>query len=189
MNITTQQLTDKEISIIEEIHKNPEIDQRTIAQNVGLSLGLTNLIIKRLVNTGYIKIKQLNKRKVKYILTPKGFVEKAKKTYNYILKTTSQFFTIYRGLKKLILKLAKNGKYNFLIYTDDEIFELIKFVFKLNNLNIKYERIYELPKTTEINNSYVYIILSFKKYRKIPQNPNVVDLLSYLYEKDKINRS
>lgn len=174
MNI--QQLTEKEISIIEEIHRNPEIDQRTIAQNVNLSLGLTNLIIKKLAKTGYIKIKQLNKRKIQYLLTPKGFTEKTKKTYNYIIKTVNQFFYIYEKLKNLIIETTKKGKTTFYILTDDEIYNIFDLIFKtLNIKGVKCKRIFGFPQKLE-NKNTIYLTTYFIK----TNTENVIDLTKYL---------
>ncbi|MFN3551229.1 MAG: winged helix-turn-helix transcriptional regulator [Endomicrobiia bacterium] len=126
----TQQLTEKEINIISQIYQNPQVDQRTIAQNVGLSLGLTNLIIKKLIKTGYIKIKQLNKRKVQYILTAKGFAEKTKKSYNYILKTVNLFKTINSNIQQLILKYLNKGIKKFIILGKSELAQIVENSFK-----------------------------------------------------------
>ncbi|MCS7232286.1 MAG: winged helix-turn-helix transcriptional regulator [Elusimicrobiota bacterium] len=176
--MNTQQLTKKEISIIEEISKNPQINQRTIAQNVGLSLGLTNLIIKKLVKTGFVKIKQLNRKKIEYILTPKGFAEKTKKTYNYILKTTEYFFNIYSKLKELILESIKNGKTHFYIYSTDEIYNLLEFIFhSLKIKNITYSRIYNLPQKFK-NENTLYVIVD--KTGKSINVKNIVNLANYL---------
>ena len=46
---------------------------------MNISLGMTNLL-SRLVAKGYIRIRQLNKKKTEYILTPKGFTEKYHKS-------------------------------------------------------------------------------------------------------------
>ena len=80
-------VSEKEFAVINEISNNHLPDQRTIADRAGISLGMTNLIIKRLIGKGYIKAKQLDKRKIQYLITPKGFSEKANKSYNFALKT------------------------------------------------------------------------------------------------------
>ena len=78
---------ERELKIIEEISQDKNLTQRKISHRLGLSLGMTNIILKRLVSKGYIKVKGLDRRKVQYILTPKGFTEKTKKSYRYFLKT------------------------------------------------------------------------------------------------------
>ena len=50
MNI--KEISEKEFAVIREISINRFPNQRTIATKTGFSLGLTNLIIKKLVKTG-----------------------------------------------------------------------------------------------------------------------------------------
>jgi len=134
-------MDEKEFAVIREISNNYLPDQRTIARKVGISLGITNLIIKRLVRTGYIKIKQLNRKKIQYILTPKGFSEKAKKSYNYTLKTIKQLRAIREGIQELILKEYRNGKTEFIIEGEDDLADITELAFKnLSHLNLKYSR-------------------------------------------------
>ncbi len=42
---------------------------------------------KNAIKKGYVKALQLNRRKIQYMLTPKGFSEKAKKSYSYTVRT------------------------------------------------------------------------------------------------------
>jgi len=134
-------MDEKEFAVIREISNNYLPDQRTIARKVGISLGITNLIIKRLVRTGYIKIKQLNRKKIQYILTPKGFSEKAKKSYNYTLKTIKQLRAIREGIQELILKEYRNGKTEFIIEGENDLADITELAFKnLAHLNLKYSK-------------------------------------------------
>lgn len=82
--------------ILEHIHENPTITQRDLASKLGIALGLTNSYIKRLYKKGCIKIKNLDGKRLKYILTPKGFVEKARLTCNYMARS----FNYFREIKQ-----------------------------------------------------------------------------------------
>jgi len=172
------EISEKEFAVIREISNNHLPDQRTIASKTGLSLGLTNLIIKKLIKTGYIKVKQLNKKKIQYILTPKGFAEKAKKSYNYVLKTAKKFLSINQKLRDLILQEYQNGKREFFLIVDEEFYKILEFVFKSIDLkDIEYKRISSIPKNIKNKNS-IYLITS----EEIIQNKseNIINLLSYL---------
>ena len=48
------EVSEKEFAVIQEIHKNEMPDQRMIAHKTGISLGMTNMIIQRLIERGYI---------------------------------------------------------------------------------------------------------------------------------------
>ena len=61
--------TEHELEILENIYKHKEqIHKRDLAQIVGLSLGMINAILKRLVKKGWLKIKKVNNRNIQYIL-------------------------------------------------------------------------------------------------------------------------
>jgi len=71
--MNTSEINERELRVIEEVGADKNLTQRKISHSLGLSLGTTNLILKKLVRKGYIKMRQLNRRKIQYILTPKGF--------------------------------------------------------------------------------------------------------------------
>ncbi|OGQ55892.1 MAG: hypothetical protein A3I75_01105 [Deltaproteobacteria bacterium RIFCSPLOWO2_02_FULL_50_16] len=85
------------------------LSQRDLSRKTGLSLGLINAILKKLINTGYIKVSHLNKKKLKYILTPKGLSELALKSYHYILKTVNNYNLIQSRMKETLQQLVNKG--------------------------------------------------------------------------------
>ena len=66
--------------ILRFISKKPEISQRKLSKELGLSLGKLNYCLKELKKKGLIKIQNFknNKQKIQYIyiLTPKGILKK-----------------------------------------------------------------------------------------------------------------
>src|SRR6056297_2173118 len=65
--------TAKEIEIIENIyHSQPDMRQRDLAQIAGLSLGMTNAILKRLAQKGWITVRKVNNRNISYAVSPEG---------------------------------------------------------------------------------------------------------------------
>ncbi|MDW7999186.1 MAG: winged helix-turn-helix transcriptional regulator, partial [Thermodesulfovibrio sp.] len=72
------------LKILEHIDQDPSITQRDLTAKLGIALGLTNTYIKRLSKKGYIKIKNLTGKRIMYILTPKGLIEKTRLTCNYM---------------------------------------------------------------------------------------------------------
>ena len=167
---------DKKFLVIKQISENSQYNQRTIARKTGLSLGLVNLIIKKLVKTGYIKIKMLNGKKIEYILTPKGFSEKIKKTYNYFLKTVKYFINTTEKIKQIILQEYEKGTKEFYILADEEIFKIIEYCFKNLPVNdLQYKRILKLPKT--INPNAIYFIATVG--RIFSNSKNIINLLDY----------
>ena len=53
------------LKILEEIDKENAPSQRELAKELNISLGLVNSFIKRLVKTGYFKITNIQKNRIK----------------------------------------------------------------------------------------------------------------------------
>lgn len=64
-----------------------------------MSLGSVNILIKKLVKKGLVKMEKLNARSISYMLTPKGFIEKSELTYKSIVGN-------YRAIKEMEDKIA-----------------------------------------------------------------------------------
>ena len=88
--------------ILRTIQKKPNSTQRSLAKDLGFSLGKLNYCLKALQEKGLVKIQNFKKNPDKlryiYVLTPKGISEKAKLTINF-MKTK---FREYEELKKEI---------------------------------------------------------------------------------------
>lgn len=149
-------MDEKEFAVIREISNHHYPTQRTIAKNLGISLGLTNLIIRRLIKKGYLKVSQLNARKIEYILTPQGFAEKAKKSYYFTLKTINNLKTLKQKIQEIILSNYKQGKRKFAIQGNTELATLVEISFRdLNLEGLEYFR-----ENNELSNDNDLIILN-----------------------------
>ncbi len=190
-------VSDREFKIIEEISRDRNLTQRKISHKLGLSLGMTNIILKRLASKGYIKVKGLTRRKVQYILTPKGFAEKTKRSYRYFLKTIHSFQEMKKKIQHLILMEYKKGETHFVILGDNELADIIELSLKgLNKSELEYGRISRLE---DINGNKAVILLAQSKPQikvDLRRRANrYIDVLAALSgeakgevkEKDKIN--
>ncbi|MEW6042287.1 MAG: winged helix-turn-helix transcriptional regulator [Elusimicrobiota bacterium] len=167
MEKDTLKINEKEFAVIKEISNNHQPDQRAIASKTGISLGMTNLIIKRLIKKGYLKAKQLNKRKIQYILTPKGFAEKAKKSYWFTIKTINTLTKMKQKIQEIINNEYNSGRREFIICGNGEIINLIEVTMKeMNTMDIKYARASEINDITFKSPFYLYTDGNMKKPSK-----------------------
>jgi hypothetical protein len=65
----------------------PHVSQRSIAGALGMSVGLTNAILKRLMEKGFVMMQRINHNNVHYLVTPAGFDQIAKRSYRYLRRT------------------------------------------------------------------------------------------------------
>jgi len=137
-----QEITERELRIIDEVSKDLSLTQRDISQKAGISLGMVNIILKRLIRKGYIKVRQLNGKRIQYILTPKGFAEKTKKSYHYILRTITSLRRMKGRIQEVILREYERGQRKFIILGDDELADIVEISLRsLNKADIRYKRV------------------------------------------------
>ena len=118
-------LPPEEFTLIQEIAKGPARTQRDLSQSVGLSLGMTNLLIKRLARKGLIKVKQLDWNRTQYLLTIKGAVEKTRKSYDYAHYTLRIFSQIRDNITAVLNREHAQGRRVFHIVAQDELLKLL----------------------------------------------------------------
>lgn len=128
-------MQDNEVLILEEIEKNPNITQRDLSEKTGLSLGMVNLLLKKFIKKGFVKLERLNSKSFRYILTPEGFKEKSKKTIEYMKIYYQKTLLIKQNIERIIQVYGRNRTY-ILFGKDREMKEIIEGILK--ELNVDY---------------------------------------------------
>jgi DNA-binding MarR family transcriptional regulator len=112
------------LKILEEIEKDHSPRQRELAQKLNISLGLVNSFIKRLIQKGYFKVTMIPKNRIKYILTPKGFTEKTRLTYEYF-KFSYHFYKDARlKLSEIFKDFSEKGVTRIVFYGMSDLSEI-----------------------------------------------------------------
>ena len=74
--------------ILKSLEANPEISQRELAGELGISLGRVNYCIQALIEKGLVKANNFrnskNKKGYAYLLTPRGIEDKARMTVEFL---------------------------------------------------------------------------------------------------------
>lgn len=81
------------------------MNQRDLADALGISLGKTNYCIKALVEKGLIKVQNFrnsqNKLAYAYLLTPLGIAEKAHLTARFLRRKLAEYESLNREIELL----------------------------------------------------------------------------------------
>lgn len=102
--------TEKELAILEKIHKSKDsIKQRDLAKIAGLSLGMTNAILKRLIEKGLITVKKVNNRNIRYAVSPSGIEVISAKSYRFFKKTIKNVVIYKEAIEELISDIKETG--------------------------------------------------------------------------------
>ena len=134
---------EKVFRVLELISQSPRVSQRELANGTGLSLGLINLTLKRLIKTGHIKVSALNRRKLEYLLTPKGFVEMTNRTTNYITRTLETFSEYKTRIDALLRELIANGASSFALLGKGEVSAMVESFLNREGAPLRYRFIQE----------------------------------------------
>ena len=125
------ELAPREISLIHEISQNRGIaSQRELAQIAGISIGLINSLLKNLIRQGYVKTKNLNKKKIQYSLTKKGFKQNLNRCYQSVKKTIRRYQQLEYSIDALIEKNVREGHRHFKIVGEGELAGLVEKTLK-----------------------------------------------------------
>lgn len=124
------------LRILEEIEKDDSQSQRELAKKLDISLGLVNSFIKRLAHKGYFKITTIPKNRAKYILTPKGFAEKTRLTYEFIQYSFRFYRTARAQLKRLFGELEHRGVRTVVFYGAGNLGEIAYVSVKETSLEL-----------------------------------------------------
>jgi DNA-binding MarR family transcriptional regulator len=94
--MTVQSDHDRDLTILEHIEQDPDATQASLASQLGVAVGTVNWHLKRLVEKGYVKVRRVERRKLRYIITPEGIALRTRLAIDFIQNS----FRIYRLVRE-----------------------------------------------------------------------------------------
>lgn len=104
----------RDLEILTAIGEGTPLSQRALAERLGIALGLVNLYLRRLSRKGYVKIahfgrKPAARKRLRYLLTPKGLTEKTRLTYEHMAYALRLYQRARQTLRESLGLLPGNG--------------------------------------------------------------------------------
>ena len=100
--MTNQELEYRALKILEQ---QPDLTQRQLAEELGVSLGKTHYLVKSLIDVGWVKLDNFqrsdNKWGYAYLLTPMGIAEKAAITVRFLVRKKQEFNNLQLEIQQL----------------------------------------------------------------------------------------
>ena len=88
----------RELTLLEQIENDPDVNQSTLAQQLGVAVGTVNWHIKRLIAKGAVKVSRAERKKLRYIITPEGLALRARLAVDYVERS----FSVYRRTRQRV---------------------------------------------------------------------------------------
>lgn len=129
---------DAELAILESIYssqrRSQDVTQRDLAAAAGLSLGMTNALLRRFSDKGWVLLKRLNSRNIQYALTPEGVNEIAHRTYRYF-RRTARAAGLYRDMiEAFVMRKKRDGVTRIVLAGASDIDFLIEYACERHGL-------------------------------------------------------
>jgi len=95
------------------VQDNPDLTQRDLARQLGVSLGKANYCLKALIGKGFIKAENFRRSDKKlayiYLLTPAGIEEKALVTVRFLRRKIAEFEILKQEIAQIQATLGEEG--------------------------------------------------------------------------------
>lgn len=114
----------KNLQLLEEISKDSNASQRKLSRCLGVALGVTNACLKKMARKGYIKIKGINHKRISYYLTPEGFTEKTRLTYEFLEYTVNHYIRLKKNISSKLAVFSDGGVKRVVYYGAGEVMEI-----------------------------------------------------------------
>lgn len=101
----------RDMALLEQIEQNPDATQANLASQLGVAVGTVNWHLKRLISKGYIKVRRVERRKLRYIITPEGIALRANLTIDYI-RTSFQMYRLTRERVTELLEQVRSAGFD-----------------------------------------------------------------------------
>ena len=120
MSILTDEVRYK---LLKMLAGNPQLSQREVARELGVSLGKVNYCIKALAEKGWIKAANFKNSKNKagyvYVLTPRGFEERARVTKRFLQAKVREHQTLIAEIAELRHEAERQAELSVLSKSSD----------------------------------------------------------------------
>jgi DNA-binding MarR family transcriptional regulator len=130
-----QELT---LHILQNINADEKVSQRKLASSLGIAVGLTNSYLKRLIKKGLVKMEQVPANRYAYMLTPKGFSEKARLVTDYMHRSLSLYREASSAYSDCVNQLLEQNKTTVILCGASELTEIASLWLERAGVKVKF---------------------------------------------------
>ena len=117
------------LTLFNTVENSPEINQRQLAQELDVSLGLTNTYFQRVLKKGWVRAKQVKPRRWLYFITPQGVLEKSRLSLSYMHRTLQSFRELKSKGDEHLKILSEKGVQGIHLCGDNDLTEVLSYCF------------------------------------------------------------
>jgi DNA-binding MarR family transcriptional regulator len=126
----------RELTLLEQIESDPDVNQSTLATQLGVAVGTVNWHIKRLIAKGALKVSRAERKKLRYIITPEGIALRARLAVDYVERSFSVYRRTRQRVKDHLTKIRKAGYDSVRIVGSGDVADICKLTCIEQGINV-----------------------------------------------------
>ena len=136
------------LTLFNTVESSSGINQRQLARELNVSLGLTNTYFQSVLKKGWIRAKQVKPRRWLYFLTPQGALEKSRLSLSYMHRTLNSFRELKIKGDEHLRILSEKGVSGIHLCGEEDLTEVLSFCFS----GFKIELLSVIPEKSLLEN-------------------------------------
>lgn len=134
---------ERDLDVLAHLHESQisdvkRVSQRSIAKALGMSVGLTNAILKRLVEKGFVMVRRVNHNNAHYLVTPQGIQQIGKRSYLYLRRTIGHVVRYKERLRVFCRQQAAAGIREIVLVGESDLAFLLEWCAEKEGLQFKH---------------------------------------------------
>jgi len=146
---------ERQLRILEALERNPETTQANLAAQLGVAVGSVNWYLKRLIRKGYVKVTRLERRKLKYFVTPQGLALKARLASQYVEASLRVYRELRRAAQETLASVHGKGYAAVKADGKDEAMEIFRLTCLEEGVHIENNPSSSLPEVRAEGTGFV----------------------------------
>jgi DNA-binding MarR family transcriptional regulator len=116
--------------ILQAVASGQRVTQRSLSGELGVALGLTNLLIRRLISRGYLKMSRIGTRQVRYLMTAAGWEALGRATRLSLENTVRLYTDTREQIRQTLAEVSQScardeaGRKNIVFYGAGDVAEI-----------------------------------------------------------------
>lgn len=126
----------RDLILLEQIEQDPDATQATLANKLGVAVGTINWHLKRLVAKGYIKVRRVERRKLRYLITPDGIALRTRLAVDYIQTSFQLYRLVRQRMTDALQQVQKSGYESILLEGEGDVAEICRLTCLEKGINV-----------------------------------------------------
>jgi len=146
---------ERQLRILEALERNPETTQARLAAQLGAAIGSVNWYLKRLIRKGYVKATKMERRRLKYFVTPQGLALKARLTSQYMEVSLRVYRELRQAAQETLAQVRDKGYAAVKANGKDEAMEIFRLTCLEEGVRVEKDSSSPLPEVQAEGTGFV----------------------------------